>query len=114
MAPPFTDAAGHPDRMSGRTSGSNVRTFWTLFSSPRKPGGMPTPSRVSSLTDNERAALMLEVRRAGETAASRRLGLSRNTIARALAKLRLLPGSILLIRNALAAIAGEANQRGAA
>lgn len=57
---------------------------------------------------------MLEVRRAGETAASRRLGLSRNTIARALAKLRLLPGSILLIRNALAAIAGEANQRGAA
>lgn len=85
----------------------------TVACVPRKPDGMPTPSRVSPLTDAERAALMLEVRRAGETAAAKRLGLSRNTIARALARLKLLPGTTLLIRNALAAVAGETT-RGAA
>jgi hypothetical protein len=80
------------------------------------PGGMAILSRVPPLTDAERAALMLEVRRAGETAASRRLGLSRNLMARALARLKIQPGSVLLIRNALAAVASEQNtpQQGAA
>lgn len=50
---------------------------------------------------------MLEVRRAGETAASRRLGLSRNLMARALARLKIQTGSVLLIRNALARSAKE-------
>lgn len=68
---------------------------------PDRSGGMPAVHRIPPLTDDERAALMLEVRREGETSASRRLGLSRNTIARALAKLRLRPGSVLLIRHAL-------------
>lgn len=95
------------------TPGDGVSRSWTIAPAPRTPGGMPVPSRVPPLTDAERAALMLEVRRAGETAASKRLGLSRNTIARALARLKLLPGTTLLVRNALAAVAGETT-RGAA
>ena len=72
---------------------------------PARPAGMPLINRVRPLTDDERAALMLEVRRDGETAASRRLGLSRNLIARALARLKIQDGSVLLIRAALAAAA---------
>ena len=59
-------------------------------------------SRVAPLSEGERAALMAEVRRQGETAAAHRLGLSRTLIARALARLPIRPGSILLIRSSLA------------
>lgn len=81
---------------------------------------MPTPSRVPPLTDEERAALMVEIRRAGETAASRRLGIPRSTMARALARLKIQAGSVLLIRTALASTSSADNaatkvsQRGAA
>lgn len=72
------------------------------LSGPASAEGMPTPSRVPPLTDDERAALMLEIRKAGETDASRRLGIPRQTMARALARLKIQAGSVLLIRSALA------------
>jgi len=75
---------------------------------------MTSPPVITPLTDTERAALMAEVRRAGETSASRRLGLSRNLMARALARLPLRAGSILLIRNALASVATDAKPTKAA
>lgn len=102
MAPLFTEAPGHPDQMSGRTLTSLVRTSVTTSSALASAGSMPTPSRVPPLTDDERAALMVEVRRAGETAASRRLGIPRPTMARALARLKIQAGSVLLIRHGLA------------
>jgi hypothetical protein len=107
---------GHFATLSARTLGPSVRTSSTLVCRPRSPWAMATVSRVPPLTDAERAALMLEVRRAGETAASRRLGLSRNLMARALARLKIQPGSVLLIRNALAAVASDKTtpQQGAA
>lgn len=45
---------------------------------------------------------MLEVRRSGEVAACHRLGLSRTVMQRALARLPLQKGSILLVRHGLA------------
>lgn len=57
---------------------------------------------------------MREIRRAGETAASRRLGVPRQTMARALARLKIQTGNVLLIRTALATAASERGQRGAA
>lgn len=63
---------------------------------------MATPPPVPPLTDDERAALMLEVRRAGEPSAIRRLGVPRQTLARAIAGLSLRAGTILVIREALA------------
>lgn len=62
---------------------------------------MNSTNKVAPLSPEERAALMREVRRAGENAAARRLGLSRQLIARALARLPIRPGSVLLIRAAL-------------
>lgn len=61
-----------------------------------------TSARIAPLSDSERSALMAEVRRQGETAAAHWLGLSRNLLARALARLPIRAGSILLIRAALA------------
>lgn len=63
---------------------------------------MATNTRVQQLTDTERAHLMREVRRRGEQGAASHLGVARQTITRALARLRLLPGSVLLIRTGLA------------
>lgn len=63
---------------------------------------MATSPPVPPLTDDERAALMLEVRRAGEPSAIRRLGVPRQTLARAIAGLSLRAGTILVIREALA------------
>lgn len=82
----------------------------TKQGSPRlaSTGGMALYTQIPPLTDDERAALMLEVRRAGEREASRRLGLSRNLMARALARLKIQAGSVLLIRNALATVTREA------
>lgn len=64
---------------------------------------MATPHNVPPLTADELAALMREIRLAGETRASRRLGIPRQTMARALARLRIHTGSVLLIRSGLAA-----------
>ena len=59
--------------------------------------------RVPPLTDIERARLMAEIRKHGEQRAAGRMGLARQTVARALARLPLMAGSTLLIRTALAA-----------
>lgn len=64
--------------------------------------GMLTPSNIPPLSDGERAALLAQVRTHGEPATVRRLGIPRQTLARALANLTLRAGSVLLIRNALA------------
>jgi len=63
--------------------------------------------RVPPLTDAERARLMAEIRRHGEQRAAGRMGLARQTVARALARLPLMAGSTLLIRTALAALPVE-------
>jgi hypothetical protein len=62
---------------------------------------MASVTRIAPLTDDERAALMVAVRRRGENAASRELGVPRHTIARALARLKRQAGTVLLIRLAL-------------
>ena len=64
---------------------------------------MPMNTRVQPLTDAERARLMSLVRSRGEHGAAVRIGVARNTVARALARLPLMAGSTLLIRTALAA-----------
>lgn len=61
-------------------------------------------TRVPALSDAERAALMVEVRRSGEVAACHRLGLSRTVVQRALARLPLRDGSVLLVRHGLASV----------
>lgn len=103
----------------GGEHGSDVRRCSHGSRWSRSPALMATPARIPALTDSERAALMAEIRRGGETAASRRLGIPRQTMARALARLRIQAGSVLLIRSALAgsapsAVVGCPPQQGAA
>lgn len=64
---------------------------------------MTTP-RVSPLTDTELARLMREVRSRGEHRAAVQIGVARVTLARALARLPLQRGSLLLIRVGLASL----------
>ena len=73
----------------------------------RTPRLMPMNTRVQPLTDAERARLMSLVRSRGEHGAAVRIGVARNTVARALARLPLMAGSTLLIRTALAALPVE-------
>ena len=65
---------------------------------------------VPPLTDAERARLMAQVRAHGEQRAAGRMGLARQTVARALARLPLMAGSTLLIRTALAALPAETSK----
>jgi hypothetical protein len=66
-------------------------------------------SIAAPLSDPLRNALADLVRREGEHATVRRLKISRQTLARALAGLRLYPGSHALIRERLANIDTEAS-----
>lgn len=61
-------------------------------------------NRVPPLSDDERARLLSEIRTHGEHRAAIRLGLARQTMARAIARLPMQSGSILMIRAAIAAL----------
>jgi hypothetical protein len=70
---------------------------------------MAANDRIPPLTDTERARLMREVRSRGEHRAAVQIGVARVTLARALARLPLLAGSVLLIRTGLDALTPAAN-----
>lgn len=72
---------------------------WLIDSRPT----MATNMRVigSSLPRELRIPLKRAVDREGDRAVARRLGLSRSTITRAMAGLRIMPGSIALLRERL-------------
>lgn len=61
-------------------------------------------TRIAPLSEQERALLMAEVRAHGDCKAASRVGISRQTIARALARLPIQAGSVLLIRTGLASL----------
>ncbi|MCY1077405.1 hypothetical protein [Archangium lansingense] len=65
------------------------------------------------LSDDLRSALRAMVARLGENEARRRIGLSRGALARALAGLGVYPGSVALVRAALAEQQGQAPDSGA-
>lgn len=65
---------------------------------------MASNVRIPPLTDPERARLMREVRSRGEHRAAVQIGVARVTLARALARLPLQTGSVLLIRTGLDAL----------
>jgi len=71
---------------------------------------MAMNTRVQPLTDDERARLMRLVRNRGEHRAAVAVGVARNTVARALARLHLQAGSVLLIRTGLASLAEKPGQ----
>lgn len=76
------------------------RHNWVADSRPTMAKGT---ARVigSSLPRELRAPLKRAVDREGDRAVARRLGLSRSTISRAMAGLRIMPGSIALLRERL-------------
>lgn len=61
-------------------------------------------SRFSPLTDQERARILAEINAHGEHSTANRLGIARVTMSRALARLPLQRGSLLLIRTGLASL----------
>lgn len=75
-----------------------------FFRGGRHNKAMATNPRIPPLTDTERARLMREVRARGEHGASVAIGVARQTLTRALARLHLQSGSVLLIRTGLAAL----------
>lgn len=61
----------------------------------------------SSLPRELRSPLKRAVEKEGDRAVARRLGLSRSTITRAMAGLRIMPGSIALLRERLSGARGS-------
>lgn len=59
---------------------------------------------IPQLTDPERARILAEINAHGEHQAAARLGVARVTMTRALARLPLQRGSLLLIRTGLASL----------
>lgn len=110
MAQPFRTSTGSRDTLDSAPQKSYFEEVQREAPWLASDGSMATPSRVPPLTDDERAALMTEVRRTGETAASRRLGVPRSTMARALARLKIQTGSVLLIRHGLASTRPSSNE----